>query len=271
MTTPNDTRPPEQTEKEVMQIEPGPAPAYERTVAPPPESEAGGDSTVTPPDCTVSGVELPEPPPATHRHRSLGDLWSRLDLQRHAIAYADARVAAALIEFEKFSATEVCAMNAATYEYCRNLEKRAESAERERDQAIRREETAWRRANLAEAAVRGWEGTMVIANLPMRVVPVDGWGPGEGEQVAIPALTPEKLTDILDRLAAKEREIEALRKDAERLDYIERTYSGMTNRERYLPVTMIWGKGCNGRTLREACDKYMKRDAAIAAVRGDKE
>jgi hypothetical protein len=24
---------------------------------------------------------------------------------------------------------------------------------------------------------------------------------------------------------------------------------------------MIWGKGCNGRTLREACDKYMKRDA----------
>ena len=83
-------------------------------------------------------------------------------------------------------------MNAATYEYCRNLEKRAESAERERD---------------------------------------------------------------------------ALRKDAERLDYIERTYSGMTNRERYMPVQMIWGKGCNGRTLREACDKYMKRDAAIAAER----
>lgn len=50
--------------------------------------------------------------------------------------------------------------------------------------------------------------------------------------------------------------------DTKRLDYIERTFSGMTNRERYLPVQMIWGKGCNGRTLREACDKYMARDAA---------
>ena len=55
--------------------------------------------------------------------------------------------------------------------------------------------------------------------------------------------------------------IAALRADSERLNYIERTFSGMTCRERYLPVTMIWGKGCNGRTIREACDKYMKRDA----------
>ena len=55
--------------------------------------------------------------------------------------------------------------------------------------------------------------------------------------------------------------IAALQADSERLSYIERTFSGMTNRERYLPVTMIWGKGCNGRTIREACDKYMKRDA----------
>jgi hypothetical protein len=61
---------------------------------------------------------------------------------------------------------------------------------------------------------------------------------------------------LAQRCAAADR-------DAGRLDYIERTFSGMTNRERYLPVTMIWGKGCNGRTLREACDKYMKRDAAL--------
>lgn len=54
--------------------------------------------------------------------------------------------------------------------------------------------------------------------------------------------------------------LEAAREDAARLDFIERTYSGMTNRERYLPVQMIWGKGCNGRTLREACDKYMERE-----------
>ena len=58
--------------------------------------------------------------------------------------------------------------------------------------------------------------------------------------------------------------LEAAREDMARLDYIERTFSGMTNRERYLPVTMGWGAPCNGRTLREACDKYMKRDAMAA-------
>jgi hypothetical protein len=54
--------------------------------------------------------------------------------------------------------------------------------------------------------------------------------------------------------------------DTARLDYIERTFSGMTNRERYLPVQMIWGAGCNGRTLRQSCDKYMARDAAPPAL-----
>lgn len=60
--------------------------------------------------------------------------------------------------------------------------------------------------------------------------------------------------------------------DKERVDYMERTFSGMTNRERYLPVQMIWGKGANGRTLREACDKYMARekDTAIAGAAGEK-
>lgn len=56
--------------------------------------------------------------------------------------------------------------------------------------------------------------------------------------------------------------------DSERLDYIERTFSGMTNRERYLPVQMIWGKGAMGRTLREACDKYMARDRDLTAKPG---
>jgi hypothetical protein len=54
--------------------------------------------------------------------------------------------------------------------------------------------------------------------------------------------------------------------DSARLDYIERTFSGMTNRERYLPVTMIWGKGANGRTLREACDKYMAKETPFTGV-----
>jgi len=31
---------------------------------------------------------------------------------------------------------------------------------------------------------------------------------------------------------------------------------------------MIWGKGANGRTLREACDKYRAKDAARAGERG---
>lgn len=48
--------------------------------------------------------------------------------------------------------------------------------------------------------------------------------------------------------------------DTERLDWLEKTFSGVTNRERYLPVTMGWGKACNGRSLREAIDKYMDRE-----------
>ena len=66
-------------------------------------------------------------------------------------------------------------------------------------------------------------------------------------------------------LRARIAELEA---DAERLNYIERTFAGCTTQERYLRLRMIWGKGCNGRTLREACDKYMARDAAVDAARG---
>lgn len=81
-----------------------------------------------------------------------------------------------------------------------------------------------------------------------------------------------KLRDAIDTIresfATLEAQVAAAEADTARLDYIERTFSGMTNRERYLPVTMIWGKGSNGRTLREACDKYMKRDAAIAQGAG---
>lgn len=66
---------------------------------------------------------------------------------------------------------------------------------------------------------------------------------------------PLTLTDLREAATS----LEVLREDTERLDFIERTYSGMTNRERYLPVRMGWGKGYNGRTLREACDKYMER------------
>ena len=72
-----------------------------------------------------------------------------------------------------------------------------------------------------------------------------------------------------ESIEARERillaRIAELESDAERLDYIERTFAGCTTQDRYLPIRMIWGKGCNGRTLREACDKYMARDAARGA------
>lgn len=55
---------------------------------------------------------------------------------------------------------------------------------------------------------------------------------------------------------------EGVHPDTARLDYIERSFSAVTTQERYMPLRMIWGKGCNGRTLREACDKYMARAAA---------
>jgi hypothetical protein len=72
-----------------------------------------------------------------------------------------------------------------------------------------------------------------------------------------------EAAESYSRATAAEARADEAERDAARLDYIERTFSGMTNRERYLPVQMIWGKGANGRTLREACDKYMNRDAAL--------
>ena len=63
-------------------------------------------------------------------------------------------------------------------------------------------ERAWTAANRANAKVRGWESTMVCTGLPLRLFPVDGWGPGGDGTVEIPQLTTEKLTSILDRLAA---------------------------------------------------------------------
>ena len=80
--------------------------------------------------------------------------------------------------------------------------------EAERDGALRR-------ANRANARVKGWEATMVVANLPRRICPVDGGRPGEGETVEIPALTPERLTEILDRVDALAAENKALREAME--------------------------------------------------------
>ena len=54
--------------------------------------------------------------------------------------------------------------------------------------------------------------------------------------------------------------------DSARLDFIERTFRGMSNGERYLPLVMGWGKSRNGRTLREAIDKYMEKEGPLTGV-----
>lgn len=74
------------------------------------------------------------------------------------------------------------------------------------------------------------------------------------------------LEDAQRQLAEARARIAELEADAERLNYIERTFAGCTTQDRYLQLRMIWGKGCNGRTLREACDKYMRRDATLGAA-----
>lgn len=102
------------------------------------------------------------------------------------------------------------------------------------------------------------------APLPFSPYLVSEWtGPSMTERRSWTAYTAEQMR-------AYRLQPSGAGEDAARLDYIERTFSGMTNRERYLPVQMIWGKSCNGRTLREACDKYMKRDAdAARRARGE--
>lgn len=89
------------------------------------------------------------------------------------------------------------------------LEAERDALREERAQILRREEEAWRRANHAEARVRGWEATLVVADLPQRFAPVQGWGPGEGDAVSVPQITPERLTSILDRLAKAEAALTA--------------------------------------------------------------
>lgn len=73
----------------------------------------------------------------------------------------------------------------------------------------------------------------------------------------------EAIAAAVNFLRAHSAEIAGALRDAERLDYIERTFTGMSNGERYLPLVMGWGKSRNGRTLREACDKYMQRGSAM--------
>lgn len=134
--------------EEVMQIgTPGRLEQRESAaVAPPPESEAGGDSTVTP---TGSGVELPEPAVlAEHRFH-----WPEIQqitgyTADQLRAYADARVVAATKALKdwRFEVCERLGLSCAAgaewspdqiWQHVTDVEialnQRAESAERERD------------------------------------------------------------------------------------------------------------------------------------------
>ncbi len=131
-------------------------------VAPPPESEAGGDSTVTP---TGSGVELPEPAVlAEHRFH-----WPEIQqitgyTADQLRAYADARVVAATKALKdwRFEVCERLGLSCAAgaewspdqiWQHVTDVEialnQRAESAERERD-ALRKQDCRF------EWLIRAW-------------------------------------------------------------------------------------------------------------------
>lgn len=60
---------------------------------------------------------------------------------------------------------------------------------------------AWTERNTAYAKVKAWESVVYVEKLPLRAVPIDEWGPGEGGTTTVPEITREKLTDLLDEVA----------------------------------------------------------------------
>ena len=103
-------------------------------------------------------------------------------------------------------------------------------------------------------------GRYVLAQQPAPVVPVGVDGLRRMVEKLAAHVRPT-CCELWEEAQAALAQQPAAVDDTARLDFIERTFSGMTNRERYLPVQMVWGKGANGRSLREACDKYMAREA----------
>ena len=79
-----------------------------------------------------------------------------------------------------------------------NLKARIEKLEAENDRL-------WLERNEAVTKVQGWERVVFNKGFqplqdPTQSVRQTEWGPGEGREIAIPAITPEKLTDLLDEL-----------------------------------------------------------------------
>lgn len=58
----------------------------------------------------------------------------------------------------------------------------------------------WRERNHAVQKVRAWEDVVYVEGGAMRAVLCAEWGPGEGDQVAVPEITPKQITQLLDEV-----------------------------------------------------------------------
>lgn len=89
--------------------------------------------------------------------------------------------------------------------------------EAEVSRLTRDNERLWLEHNVAITKVRGWEATLVTKGLPLRALRVGEWGPGEGETVSIPEVTPVRLTALLDELSQVKAENAAWREALEEI------------------------------------------------------
>lgn len=60
---------------------------------------------------------------------------------------------------------------------------------------------AWKERNYAITKIKAWE-SCVFAYAPpiVRSMVVEEWGPGEGDIIQVPQVTPQKITDLIDEL-----------------------------------------------------------------------
>lgn len=70
----------------------------------------------------------------------------------------------------------------------------------------------WRRCNIAEAKVAGWERQCYTEGLPQMIVMPDSFGTESCGPVSVPRITPKKYTELLDRLEAAQARIAELEK-----------------------------------------------------------
>lgn len=72
-------------------------------------------------------------------------------------------------------------------------------------------------------------------------------------------MTEQEAQSVGERTIELLREIERLRADAARLDYLGTRCTGASDSERYLPFRVYWGGGTH-RDVREAIDAAMAKE-----------